>query len=262
MADGVQSREASAELRIANEISEIERVAEWVDDFGAKFRLSNEVIIALNVSLDEIINNVISYGYEDSGHHEIVVRLALQEGQVEVVVEDDAKPFNPLTAPPPDLTAKERKVGGVGLHFVRNLMDHLEYARQGGVNQLRLMKKVAGMTTERGMRLVEMLTEGVTIIEVHGRVDSSTAKQFGERLMSLVQAGRSAIVIDLQDMVYISSSGFHALLVANRALAQKKGKLVLCGIHSEVKRLFEIGAFTDEFLVCASQAESIGKLRQ
>jgi anti-sigma regulatory factor (Ser/Thr protein kinase) len=144
MADGIQSRagSASSELRIANQIDEIDRVAALVDDFGAQYRLSNEVIVALNVSLDEIINNIISYGYEDSGHHDIVVRLALQNGTIEVVVEDDGKPFNPLLVPPPDLNAKPRQIGGVGLHFVRNLMDNLEYARRGGVNQLRLMKKI------------------------------------------------------------------------------------------------------------------------
>ena len=59
-------------------------------------RLSNEVIVALNVSLDEVLNNIISYGYEDAGHHDIVVRLELRDGRIEVVVEDDGKPFNPL----------------------------------------------------------------------------------------------------------------------------------------------------------------------
>jgi len=145
MTDGVQSRAgatASSELRIANQIDEIERVAALVDDFAAQCRLSNEVVVALNVSLDEIINNIISYGYEDSGHHDIVVRLALQSGNVEVVVEDDGKAFDPLQVPPPDLNAKPRKIGGVGLHFVRNLMDELEYARRGDINQLRLMKKI------------------------------------------------------------------------------------------------------------------------
>jgi serine/threonine-protein kinase RsbW len=143
MATGVgsQAGSASSEIRIANRISEIERVADLVDSFGADHELSNEVIVALNVSLDEILNNIISYGYEDAGHHDIVVRLHLRSGDVEVVVEDDGKPFDPLQAPAPDLKAKDR-LGGVGLHFVRKLTDHLEYARRDNVNQLRLMKKL------------------------------------------------------------------------------------------------------------------------
>jgi anti-anti-sigma factor len=112
------------------------------------------------------------------------------------------------------------------------------------------------------MKLVEGVSEDVTIIEAHGRLDSTTAKEFSERLLSLVQEGRRSIVVDLQNIAYISSAGFRALLIANRATAQKQGGLALCGVSGEVKRLFEIGAFTDEFLICPSQAEGIGKLRQ
>lgn len=112
------------------------------------------------------------------------------------------------------------------------------------------------------MKLVEGVSEDVTIIEAHGRLDSTTAKAFGERLLSLVQEGRRSIVVDLQNIAYISSAGFRALLIANRATAENQGGLALCGVNGEVKRLFEIGAFIDEFLICPSQAEGVGKLRQ
>ena len=49
-------------------VPEIARVAEMVDEFAARHQFSNEVIVALNVSLDEILNNIISYGYEDAAH--------------------------------------------------------------------------------------------------------------------------------------------------------------------------------------------------
>jgi anti-anti-sigma factor len=112
------------------------------------------------------------------------------------------------------------------------------------------------------MKLVEEVTEDVTVVEAYGRLDSTTAKEFGDRLMSLVQAGRSSLVVDLKNIAYISSAGFRALLIANRATAERQGKLALCGVIGEVKRLFDIGNFTEEFLICPTQAEGIGKLRQ
>jgi anti-anti-sigma factor len=112
------------------------------------------------------------------------------------------------------------------------------------------------------MKLIEEVTDDVTIVEAYGRLDSTTAKEFGDRLIALVQAGRSSIVVDLQNIVYISSAGFRVLLIANRATAEKQGGLALCGVTGEVKRLFEIGSFTDEFLICPTQADGIGKLRQ
>ena len=111
------------------------------------------------------------------------------------------------------------------------------------------------------MKLIEEVTQDVTVLEASGRLDSTTAREFADRLMALVQAGRSAFVVDLKHIAYISSAGFRALLIANRA-AEKQGKLALCGVIGDVKRLFEIGSFTEQFLICQSQADGIGKLRE
>ena len=112
------------------------------------------------------------------------------------------------------------------------------------------------------MKLMEQVTNNVTVLEPVGRLDSTTAKELVDRLIALVQAGRIAIVIDLKNIIYITSVGFHALLTANRATAEKQGKLALCGVIGNVKRLFEIGSFTEQFLICQTQAEGIGKLRE
>jgi anti-sigma B factor antagonist len=112
------------------------------------------------------------------------------------------------------------------------------------------------------MRLVEEVAEDVTILEAYGRLDSTTAKEFGDRFIALVQAGRNAIVVDLKNIAYISSAGFRALLIANRATAAKQGKLALCGVTGEVKRMFEIGSLTELFLICQTQTDGIAMVRQ
>ena len=111
------------------------------------------------------------------------------------------------------------------------------------------------------MKLVEGVVEDVTVLEPHGRLDSAAAKEFGDRLTALVQAGRSAILVDLKSIAYISSAGFHVLLDANRAMAKRQGKLALCGVIGEVRRLFEIGAFHEMFVICQTQADGIDMLR-
>jgi anti-sigma regulatory factor (Ser/Thr protein kinase) len=138
--------ESSVELRVVNDLSEIARVATLVEDFAARHDFQESVAVALNVSLDEILNNIISYAYDDAGRHDILVRLELRSGAVEVLVEDDGKAFDPLAvaAPRPrsESGAADAALGGVGLHFVRSLMDRLEYARHDGFNRLRLVKKL------------------------------------------------------------------------------------------------------------------------
>jgi anti-sigma regulatory factor (Ser/Thr protein kinase) len=131
------------EIRIENKMTEIARVAALVDSFVAEHGLSNEVMVALNVSLDEILNNIISYAYEDAEYHEISVRLELLRAKVEVTVEDDGKPFDPLAAGISDPGTKPRAEGGAGLKFVRKLTDELTYVRRDGINQLRLAKRLS-----------------------------------------------------------------------------------------------------------------------
>jgi anti-anti-sigma factor len=111
------------------------------------------------------------------------------------------------------------------------------------------------------LKLMEEVAEEITILEGRGRLDSTTAKEFGDRLIALIQAGRSAIVVDLKNITYISSAGFRALLIAKRSTAERQGKLALCGVIGDVKRLFELGSFIDHFLICQTQADGIAKLR-
>jgi serine/threonine-protein kinase RsbW len=132
-------RSRSSEVRIAGRMSEIAKVADLVETFGEYHRLPSEVVFALGVALDEILNNVISYAYDDPSGHEIMVRLTLRHETVEAVVHDKGRPFNPLM--PPDGMARTDNRLGVGLHFVRALTDEIHYARRDGTNRLRLLKR-------------------------------------------------------------------------------------------------------------------------
>jgi anti-anti-sigma factor len=114
---------------------------------------------------------------------------------------------------------------------------------------------------DRDMRLVETETDGVMVIEAHGRLDSTTSKAFGDRLTSLLKTGHGALMVDLKSIAYISSVGFQALLKGSRAAAGLGCKLALCGVTGEVRRLFDLGGFADEFLIFRTQADGIGKLR-
>lgn len=109
--------------------------------------------------------------------------------------------------------------------------------------------------------MTEAENEGVTIVEPRGRVDTNSAKPFGDRVVALINDGARHMVIDLREIPYISSAGFRALLIAAKAMDTAKGKLVLCGMSPEIKRLFEIGHFTDLFMICGTRDEGIVKAK-
>jgi sigma-B regulation protein RsbU (phosphoserine phosphatase) len=140
--NGIDERTISVLLK--NDLSELQRLNQIVTEFAERHGLASELVFRLNLVLEEIITNVISYGYKDGLGHEISVRLSWKDPNIKVEVEDDGRPFNPLEAPPPDMVKPlaERNVGGLGIHLVREMMDELEYRRESDKNILVLRTKI------------------------------------------------------------------------------------------------------------------------
>jgi anti-sigma regulatory factor (Ser/Thr protein kinase) len=132
------------ELLIENRLEEIAKVADLVERFGTDNAVPRSAINDMNVSLDEVLNNIISYAYTDEVARGIKVRLTIANGELIANVDDDGMPFDPLIAPPPQLggSIKQRPVGGLGIHFVKKLMDQVAYVRRDNRNCLELKKSL------------------------------------------------------------------------------------------------------------------------
>jgi serine/threonine-protein kinase RsbW len=120
------------------------RVAEDFDAFGAARALPPEVVRAVQVALDEMLSNIVHHGHGERGEgHQIEVSFRLDEGVLEVTIEDDAPPFDPLAAPPPDTTGDlaSRPEGGLGILLTRKLMDEVAYERAVDRNRVVLRKR-------------------------------------------------------------------------------------------------------------------------
>lgn len=139
--------ESPLSLVLRNHLSELERMSEAVSAWCRENAVSDAVEFHVNLALDEIVSNVIRYGWKDHGEHQLHIRLSRSENELRVEVEDDATPFNPLEVPAPDINRPldERAVGGLGIHLVRQVMDGLDYRRLDGKNLL-VMKKKTGST--------------------------------------------------------------------------------------------------------------------
>ncbi len=130
---------------IANRLEEIPLLAEKIDAFAALHGIEPAKVFQVNLVVDELLTNVIAYGYPQNGEHRIEVTLELQQGQLIVTIVDDGQAFNPILEAPEvelDATVEERKVGGLGLHFMRTMMDALDYHRQDGYNKLQMTKRL------------------------------------------------------------------------------------------------------------------------
>ena len=95
---------------------------------------------------DELLNNVISYAYQDDKEHEIEVRVEAARQRLVVSIADDGIPFNPFDADKPDtgLAIEDRMPGGLGIHLVLKVMDKVAYQRRTNKNVLTLVKNIKG----------------------------------------------------------------------------------------------------------------------
>lgn len=132
-------------IPVRSALSETPRLSEALERFCQEHGISAEVCGRVKLALEEIVVNVITYGYRLAPGRVVEVRLELADDTLTATVADDAAPFDPLQAPAPDLTAplQERQVGGLGIHLARRLMDDVVYRRDGNRNILVLTKRVA-----------------------------------------------------------------------------------------------------------------------
>ena len=110
------------------------------------------------------------------------------------------------------------------------------------------------------MEISATLLDNVAAVAVKGRLDSSNADGLKERLSEIIHSGSSRLVIDLQDVIYISSAGFRTLLITARTVDKASGSMVLCGIVGEVKRLFDVAAFNELFTIVPTREDALRAL--
>ena len=135
---------AYARFDLTSSDAELPSLAEGLESFALTHDLAPRLALELQVVLDEVIVNITHHGYQGEVGKPITVELKLDPGVVTIQVEDEARPFNPLMLPEPDLTraVEQRTPGGLGVHLMRKLTDEVSYERLGDKNCLTLKKRV------------------------------------------------------------------------------------------------------------------------
>ena len=131
-------------FEITNDPAEIETLMKEIVKYCHENDVDDAACFDVQLALDEMISNTIKYGYEDQGIHKIQVRVGVQNQKLLLEIEDDARAFNPLEAPAPNLSlpAEERPIGGLGIYLMRAVMDQIDYKRTGTKNILRMTRAV------------------------------------------------------------------------------------------------------------------------
>ena len=132
-------------------LSEVRNLATMVEAFGDANQLPAQKVFVINLALDELVTNTVTHGnFGEVSDPKIEIRMRIDHDLVIVTIEDNGNLFDPTIDTEPDTAAslEARKVGGLGLHLVKEFSDRVSYECVGGKNRLTLeydLKSASGI---------------------------------------------------------------------------------------------------------------------
>ncbi len=129
--------------------SSLEHVRSFVAEEAALYGLSSREIYAVQLAVDEAFANIIEHAYGGESQEKIECTCQITPEGLVITLRDCGKQFNPSEIPDPNLEAdlQEREIGGLGLYFIRQLMDEVSFTfipqseEKAGCNLLRMVKR-------------------------------------------------------------------------------------------------------------------------
>jgi len=130
------------ELEIEGKLENLSLIGEFIGDTMRSFGLDEHKTFEVQLAVDEACTNIIEYGYANANEVGMIDIACQRKGdEIVVVIKDRGKLFDPTSVQPPDLNAslEERKAGGLGIYFMKTLMDEVKYAFKEGKNVLTMV---------------------------------------------------------------------------------------------------------------------------
>ena len=136
--------EIKRSLILPNDIETIPQLNEFIDLVAEEVGLDMSLTMSLNLAMEEAVVNVMDYAYPEGQQGNVEIEAMTDGEWLTFVISDSGVPFDPTTKEDADttLSAEERPIGGLGIFLVRQLMDVIQYQRDGDKNVLTLRKKL------------------------------------------------------------------------------------------------------------------------
>lgn len=132
-------------ITVQAEKGNIKKLSDFAESCLRRLKCPEENIISFKIAIDEAAANVCGYAYPDGKTGTVTLKCLYErkKHRYSVTVSDSGVPFNPVLAPKAKLdgTAEERKMGGLGIHIIKELTDDVRYRYSGGKNILTMSVK-------------------------------------------------------------------------------------------------------------------------
>jgi len=130
-------------LTVPGRYDRLEQICAFVAEAAAEAGLDEIESSRCQLAVDEACTNIIEHGYDGEDKGQIEITCDARPGELMIAIQDWAARFDPTSVPDPrlDSTIEEMAIGGLGLYFMRQVMDAVEFSYENGVNKLTLIKR-------------------------------------------------------------------------------------------------------------------------
>lgn len=244
-------------LDVTSRPENLARIAEFIGAVTANFGMTEHEAYYIQMAVDDAVTNIIEHAYQ------------AQEGPIEVIAErrgddfivtlrDHGRPFDPNLVTEPDIHAPldERAIGGLGLYFMRKIMDQVDF-RFGdeGWNELIMVRRRRAVSSHPSR-----YGHGVMVVVPRGRLDANGSQYLEAELQNLANEGVHHLVVDFQQVTYISSTGLRTLLLAVRRARRHQGDVKLCNLSPAVHKIFRMAGFDMILSMYDSEEKAVAAL--
>ncbi len=254
-------------LTIPGQVDRVPVARAFVAEAAHRAGLDERAAHHCQLVVDEACTNVVEHGYaEGSPEHFLDVICRCEDDQFSITVCDDGPAFNPLLRADPDPAAplEEREPGGWGIFFIKKLMDEVIYRYENGRNSLTMIKhsRATSPRNPAHSRMVSAteLMANIWVVAPFGRLDSQFTPTF-EQVVGEKIADRQMIILDLNHVDYVSSTGLKTLVSLWQRARAKRGDLVLTSVHPRVSEVMAIVGLDSVFTVYPSVEAASAALR-
>ncbi len=131
------------EINVLSHTRNLAKVRRFVSQFLVERGLCQRHVDEIKLAVDEAVTNIIEHAYRGQDQGQIKLSSECQEGEWIITIQDTGRPFDPRAVPKPNLNIKvdDIKTGGLGLYFMHQLMDNVEFTFDKKGNRLRMVKR-------------------------------------------------------------------------------------------------------------------------
>lgn len=131
-------------LTVPGQFEYLAAIADFIAETGCEAGFAQDTIFHVQMAVDEACSNVIEHAYFGQDKGQIALTSECKKDEWVITIQDTGRPFDPQAVPKPDLNVKKLddiKTGGLGLYFMYQLMDKVEFTFGKQGNRLRMVKR-------------------------------------------------------------------------------------------------------------------------